>query len=252
MYEFSVLSYLTGGYAFRKRHLPKSLEAAATIEDVWSEPFLEAVEFFIRKGVISRADFDKLPDALKAKYFTIAGFESEDLIEAVQLVVRDTIQDGATLNEFRKSLSETLDHLGVGPTRPWHIDLIYSQNASNSYHAGFFETLHQPDVVEEFPYLEYLSMDDDRVRPAHIALDGRIFSTSEIGAFYPPNGFRCRCTVAPLSRAEAEARGVVGPDQIPETITITLEDGTERTYPVVPDKGFNADPSEAFREPPER
>lgn len=47
------------------------------------------------------------------------------------------------------------------------------------------------------PYLEYVTMKDNRVRPAHVYLDGitRILNDNFWNTYMPPNGWRCRCKV---------------------------------------------------------
>ena len=51
------------------------------------------------------------------------------------------------------------------------------------------------DEKDEFPYWEYQTVGDDRVRQAHAALDGMVFQVGDTDAlrFYPPNGYNCRC-----------------------------------------------------------
>lgn len=46
------------------------------------------------------------------------------------------------------------------------------------------------------PYLEYVTKKDNRVRPAHVMLDGIIRRRDDHfwDTFYPPNGWLCRCT----------------------------------------------------------
>lgn len=54
------------------------------------------------------------------------------------------------------------------------------------------------------PYLEYVTMKDNRVRPAHAYLDGiiRIESDPFWKTFYPPNGWACRCKVKSTPKGE--------------------------------------------------
>jgi len=49
--------------------------------------------------------------------------------------------------------------------------------------------------AELFPFWEYQTVGDDRVRDSHASLDGRLFATDdpEAAKLYPPNEFGCRC-----------------------------------------------------------
>lgn len=57
---------------------------------------------------------------------------------------------------------------------------------------------------ETLPYLKYQTMNDGRVRPEHIVLDGIVKKIDDPfwDSSYPPNGFNCRCIVVQLAEAE--------------------------------------------------
>ena len=80
-----------------------------------------------------------------------------------------------------------------------------------AFGAGQFAKLQE--VSDRYPYWQYSTAHDERVRASHRALDGKIFKTSD-SQYYPPVGFNCRCTAIPVSRLEAEKRGITGPDTV--------------------------------------
>jgi SPP1 gp7 family putative phage head morphogenesis protein len=55
--------------------------------------------------------------------------------------------------------------------------------------------------LQGFKYLEYRTVGDDKVRPQHKILDGLILESRDPiwNRIYPPNGWRCRCTVIPAA-----------------------------------------------------
>lgn len=55
----------------------------------------------------------------------------------------------------------------------------------------------QAESKKTAPYLEYVTMKDNRVRPAHVYLDGIIKKSDDNfwNTFMPPNGWSCRCKV---------------------------------------------------------
>lgn len=55
-----------------------------------------------------------------------------------------------------------------------------------------------------YPYLKYVTRDDKRVREAHQALHGLIYPVDDPfwNSYYPPNGWRCRCTVQKLTERD--------------------------------------------------
>jgi SPP1 gp7 family putative phage head morphogenesis protein len=55
--------------------------------------------------------------------------------------------------------------------------------------------------AEVMPYVRYKTVGDANVRPAHAALDNRVFSVADrsFAQFNPPNGYGCRCWLEPVS-----------------------------------------------------
>lgn len=64
--------------------------------------------------------------------------------------------------------------------------------------------LRNMEVAEEFPYWEYTTVGDDKVRPAHAALDGKYFRAGEVGTLQTPNGYNCRCEYIPRTNARGK------------------------------------------------
>lgn len=66
-----------------------------------------------------------------------------------------------------------------------------------------------------FPYWEYRTVGDDKVRPEHAALNGLILPVNDPRwhKIYPPNGWGCRCYVVPRMRQETEGIDLSGMQQ---------------------------------------
>jgi SPP1 gp7 family putative phage head morphogenesis protein len=86
---------------------------------------------------------------------------------------------------------------------PWRLKFIYKQNLDIAYSIGRFEE--QWAVKENVPYWQYITMNDERVRPAHAALHGKVFrSTDPIWRIiYPPSDWSCRCVVRNFTKKES-------------------------------------------------
>lgn len=56
------------------------------------------------------------------------------------------------------------------------------------------------DRVDALPYWRYETMEDSRVRQAHANLNNKVFHHDDKiwNIIYPPNGWRCRCSVTPI------------------------------------------------------
>src|SRR5690606_21010943 len=55
--------------------------------------------------------------------------------------------------------------------------------------------------AEDYPYWQYITAGDARVRDAHRVLHKKVFKHDDPvwNTIYPPNGWNCRCYVKPLS-----------------------------------------------------
>lgn len=64
--------------------------------------------------------------------------------------------------------------------------------------------------TELFPYWEYRTVGDERVRTEHAELDGTILPANDPRwqKIYPPNGWKCRCRVVPKMKGEVSTVNV--------------------------------------------
>lgn len=64
------------------------------------------------------------------------------------------------------------------------------------------------DSVDEYPYLEYVTANDEHVREEHRGLHGIILPVNDPfwNNYYPPNGWRCRCSTRKRSEREYEQK----------------------------------------------
>lgn len=93
----------------------------------------------------------------------------------------------------------------------------------------------------------YQAIGDDRTRPEHLHLDGRVFEAgSRLHLQYaPPLGFNCRCTIRWYTASEAKRRGL---DKRVERDFVRLPDGRE----YLGDPGFEHAKIPTWRAVPKR
>lgn len=79
-------------------------------------------------------------------------------------------------------------------------------------HAAQLGTMGVPEVSEIWPYIRYITMEDERVRPAHQALHGFTADSRWEGwaNIQPPLDWNCRCRLERVTWDEAAALGLVG------------------------------------------
>lgn len=98
--------------------------------------------------------------------------------------------DSESFNEFEELASPILDNYNENWLKS-EFDLAQSTSQNTANYIRNLET------VDSFPYWEYSTVGDDRVREAHERLDGQLFPAVEMGIFTPPNGWGCRCDIIP-------------------------------------------------------
>lgn len=91
---------------------------------------------------------------------------------------------------------------------PARLRLIYDTNMATSHAAGRRER--QLATAKLFPYWRYVAVMDGRTRPTHRALGGKVFPADHPfwSVNYPPQGFRCRCTVQALMQSQVDKAGI--------------------------------------------
>ena len=78
---------------------------AADVEII-NLPFLEAIEFFKNKLNLLTGTWDEIWGAAHAKSFTVAGVAKEDLLTDLRGLIDQALNDGTTLDTFRKGFDE--------------------------------------------------------------------------------------------------------------------------------------------------
>ena len=165
--------------------------------------------------------------------FSIAGITSLDTLQAVKESLDKVIAEGGTFGAWQKHMLES----GTLNLPKHRLDNIYRTNLQGSYMAARWDRILLTQATR--PYIMYDALNDSRVRPAHLALDGIIRPVDD--PFWithsPPNGYRCRCSIRSLSEHQARARSGQGKGLNQQPV---LDDGT----PALPDKGWDYNPSD--------
>ncbi len=103
--------------------------------------------------------------------------------------------------------------------------------------------LADPRIGLNFPYAEYRSREDPRVRPTHAAMDGFIALRSWQGwsRARPKNGYNCRCVLRFYAKFEAIQKGWMDSNGRPqfETRWPNAESRTNWAAELFPDKGWH-------------
>ncbi len=170
--------------------------------------------------------FYRLPAEKRAQAFAISGLARLDQVQRVADEFARMQAEGGTLAEFQK-WAKTQDW-----SLPRHrLETVYRNAVQQSYNAGHWRRFEE--TAADRPYLMYDAINDSRVRPSHLALDGVI---KPVGDAYwnthsPQLGQRCRCVLRSLDADEAREKGGVTQNPPAEGVA---------------DKGWGAKPTDGF------
>ena len=133
----------------------------------------------------------------KFQAFTTALVHDERIRTRIKATIAGNIKRGESAQAFYKAIDKVWREAGFD--NPKQLSNSYQTNFALAYGAGQQANiiLHQND----FPYWQYSAVNDSRTRPSHKALHGKIFKAND-HTFFPPLGFRCRCTAIPLTEEQ--------------------------------------------------
>lgn len=195
----------------------------------------EALAWWQNKVPVSRAEFENMTAEARARAFTVSGLHRLDQVSMVHKALGDSIAAGRPMAEFQRDIAKKLD----GKHNAYRLETVYRTNVQSAYHAGRYTQMMR--VADRMPWWRYVAVDDSRTRPSHRAMHGvvRRYDDPFWDDFYPPNGFRCRCTVQALSERQMDNKGYKAGEGTPGMM-VWVDPQTGAETPVVPrpDQGF--------------
>lgn len=158
-----------------------------------------------RVGVLPGSYYTKLPSQLRDVAFTVSNIESVSSVDTILKSLNGALKDGTSFVEWRK----TFDKEALGLVSKHRARVVYRNFMQQSYNQGKREFALARKKV--FPYLKYVAILDDVVRPTHEAQNGTIRPVEDPywDTFLPPIGHNCRCEVIPFSKRKADSEGGV-------------------------------------------
>lgn len=219
-------------------------------------PHDEAIDFIASKPVVSRDVFDRLLPELQARAFTITGIESANVLQNARDIVA-TLPAGRPWDTVKRELAALISpYLGDKESALAKAELLLRVHGHEAYAAAADRVARRQEPL--FPYWQYQTMGDSKVRASHRALDGLVLPANS--PFWtthnPPWEWGCRCIKIPISdgdRAEIAQRTpelVLDPARLRKVETgnvierFDLAKGTREFVDVAPSGKFRFDPDD--------
>lgn len=166
----------------------------------------------------SRAVFSQLLPELQARAFLVTGIEDFDTLQRIRDEIA-ALPAGANWDDVKTRVIDEISPFFIDDTADpdeqekqrygaeRRAELLLRTHGHQAYAATSYRVMDQQRDV--FPYWQYASMGDGKVRDTHRALDGIVLPADSTfwQEHYPPWEFGCRCVVIPLDEEDvAEIR----------------------------------------------
>ena len=204
----------------------------------------EAKAWFAGREPMTDAEFSRLSREARNQAWYITTRESAEAVAQVQDALKQSIDNGWGLREFRRDLERrfrgwTGDVFGSAtPATIAQADArlatVFRTTMMGQLNAGrdaVFAKAENPDLPDPVVAYQYSAVMDSRTRASHAAMDGRIYAADDPIwlRWTPPAGYNCRCTRVPVLASQAA--------KLPAD-TLSTAAPVMSGKPVDPDAGF--------------
>ena len=225
-------------------------KGGANMQVGFNTPFQEQIDYLVQKLRLPTERWDDIQRSAHDRAFVVAGAAKADLLKDLHDAVVQRATDGKGLKAFQKDFKAIVaKHGWTGWTgegtkagEAWRTKVIYQTNMAQSYAAGRYRQMTDPDYVRLRPYWRYIHREGVRhPRPQHMAWHGLTLSHDHPfwQSHYPPNGWGCGCRIVPVSKAEGERSRDAGLGDSPDGCDAP---DPKTGAPVGIDKGFDYAP----------
>lgn len=194
-------------------------------DDVADERFVQELA---KRAVLPKHVLQQIGDQAYTVAWTVAKTYDVKVMAKLKALLERAISEGQALQDWLdENLQKMVALVGLEITEAY-ATTVFRTTLGHVFEAVRFDRLTQDQEVE---WLVYDAINDDRVRPEHLAWDGMAFPRDQFPRnLWPPNGYNCRCTVIPARQEDLIGLGA----WTPRGGLVGLPE---------PDEGFNAPPS---------
>lgn len=194
--QVEVAAYVDGRTSARRRARSRKANSIMAFSD-----------FDVDKWLSEHVGFDwdlagvEAIQAMAAEAVDYSAANISNLLDFIKDDAIAAIDKGLSFLDWKDNI---LSLPGWEDANPYHLRTNFDTAANGAYHAAKWHEI--TEYADLFPYLRYVTMQDDKVREEHAILNGTIARVEDPfwTIYYPPNGYNCRCSVEQLMRSEAE------------------------------------------------
>lgn len=191
----------------------------------FKSPPQDAIRYLEQKFPKASWAYTDLLDNAHDRAFVVAKMVDVDLATTVQRSIIDAMQEGKGYKAWAKDIDKVLAKSGwydgqinvdaqgnakkVVTGGQHRLETIYRTNVAAAYEAGRQQVIFNDREDGPFGYVMYSAIMDNRTRPTHKALHGKVMEKSDPAwsSISPPNGYNCRCTIVELTQGQIDRYG---------------------------------------------
>jgi len=181
----------------RRKGPPATAGGSDPVTTRFDLPPQDAIDYFKAKKVVPKREFNQLSKEAQQSAFTVSGVYKEDVLRGLKSEIDTALREGATQQQTIKRFKAVLDGGSHRELGEFHLETVFRTNMQTAYGTARRRALE--GAVDVFPFWQYYTSHDDRVRPRHAALEGTTlrYDNAFWNAHFPPWEFNCRCGVTP-------------------------------------------------------
>lgn len=191
----------------------------------FKSPPEDAMRYLEQKFPKASWAYTDLLDEAHNRAFVVAKMMDVDLANTVQRSIIDAMREGKGYKAWAKDIDKVLAKSGwyegqinvdsegkakkVATGGQHRLETIYRTNTAAAYEAGRQKVIFNDREDDPFGYVMYSAIMDNRTRPTHKALHGKVMEKSDPAwqSISPPNGYNCRCTIVELTQGQVDRYG---------------------------------------------
>jgi SPP1 gp7 family putative phage head morphogenesis protein len=196
--------------------------APVDIRAMFDMPPEDAIRYLASKGYRLTTNWQEMWHGDHVRAFTVSKVARLDILEALRASMAKADAAGMTKEQWQAGIIPELKKLGwwgdvadedttgtpeTVKITPHRLNTIFDTNFRTSRAAALWQRIQASKGL--LPYLRYSAVMDRRTRPQHAAWHGTILPVDDPWwqTHFPPNGWRCRCTVVQVNEAMIARRG---------------------------------------------
>lgn len=191
----------------------------------FKSPPEDAMRYLEQKFPQASWPYTDLLDNAHDRAFVVAKMMDVDLANTVRQSLITAMQEGKGYKAWAKDIDKVLAKSGwydgqinvdsqgnakkITTGGQHRLETIYRTNVAAAYEAGRQAVIFNDRDDDPFGYVMYSAIMDNRTRPTHKALHGKVMEKSDPAwqSISPPNGYNCRCTIVELTQGQVDRYG---------------------------------------------